>query len=129
MIEQIPGPVRIKRVRIFAFALVCVAAATLAAILKSAPAVGDLWIVATLALVAAFAERSTVFIGRDTEQSISLVPTLFAAGVLLNISQQAGVGGDTAIRQHGDTATQNELLRSRLTSSPRPRVVASPRLG
>jgi hypothetical protein len=59
----------------------------------------------------------------------ALVPTLFAAGVLLNISQQAGVGGDTAIRQHGDTATQNELLRSRLTSSPRPRVVASPRLG
>jgi len=60
---------------------------------------------------------------------LALVPTLFAAGVLLNISQQAGVGGDTAIRQHGDTATQNELLRSRLTSSPRPRVVASPRLG
>ncbi len=59
----------------------------------------------------------------------ALVPTLFAAGVLLNISQQAGVGGDTATRQHGDTATQNELLRSRLTSSPRPRVVASPRLG
>ncbi len=59
----------------------------------------------------------------------ALVPTLFAAGVLLNISQQAGVGGDTATRRHGHTATQNELLRSRLTSSPRPRVVASPRLG
>src|SRR3989304_9860302 len=41
--------------------------------------VGTLWIVATLALAAALAERASVRLTSDTEESISLLPTLFAA--------------------------------------------------
>lgn len=54
----------------------------------------------------------------------ALVPTLFAAGVLLNISQQAGVGGDvmTRWRRH-DAAFEIDPPPARLTPS------ASPRLG
>ena len=41
--------------------------------------VSNWWVVVVLGTVAAFAERGTVLLGKDTEQSISLVPTLFAA--------------------------------------------------
>ncbi len=41
--------------------------------------VGTLWIVAALALAAALAERASVRLTSDTEESISLLPTLFAA--------------------------------------------------
>ena len=53
----------------------------LAASLIAAPAaqIENWWTVLVLATVAAFAERGTVLLGKDTEQSISLVPTLFAA--------------------------------------------------
>lgn len=40
---------------------------------------GDVWTVLALAVVAAVAERGTVRLGKTTEQSISLLPTLFAA--------------------------------------------------
>lgn len=66
-------------VALFAMALMLLAAAGLTSSALLTPTIGDAWIVGILALVAAFAERSTVRIGRDTEQSISLVPTLFAA--------------------------------------------------
>ncbi|MGH9902794.1 MAG: FtsW/RodA/SpoVE family cell cycle protein, partial [Pyrinomonadaceae bacterium] len=60
----------------------------------------------------------------------SLVPTLFAVGVLLNISQQAGVcSGDAVTGRRGDAATKKDSPRPRVVSSPRPRVAASPRLG
>ncbi len=80
-------------VAVFAGGLIVLAASSLALSAALTPAMGDLWIVGTLALVAAFAERSTVRIGRDTEQSISLVPTLFAAvlfGPLAAIAVAAG---------------------------------------
>ncbi|MCP9486861.1 MAG: HD-GYP domain-containing protein [Gaiellaceae bacterium MAG52_C11] len=67
------------RIRFFAVVLSAVSVSTLVAIVTFFSDMGDLWIVATLAIVAALAERSTVRIGKDTEQSISLVPTLFAA--------------------------------------------------
>lgn len=40
---------------------------------------GDVWTVVALAVVAAVAERGTVRLGKTTEQSISLLPMLFAA--------------------------------------------------
>ena len=79
MIKQVQSDPSASRVRLFAGALTGVAASTLVAITTFFPDIGDLWIVATLAIVAAFAERSTVRLGKDTEQSISLIPTLFAA--------------------------------------------------
>ena len=53
----------------------------------------------------------------------ALVPTLFAAGVLLNISQQAGVGGDVMTWRRHDAAFEIDPPPARLTPS------ASPRLG
>ena len=79
MIEQVLKSNSFLRVRVFAVVLTSLAAAIMMAVIIYSPRVGDPWIVATLAVVAAFAERSTVRLGRDTEQSISLVPTLFAA--------------------------------------------------
>ena len=66
-------------VHFFAAGLSCFGGLSLVVIATLFPEMGDLWIIATLVVVAAFAERSTVRLGKDTEQSISLVPTLFAA--------------------------------------------------
>lgn len=41
--------------------------------------VGSLWAVLALALVASYSERGTIRLGKTTEQSISLLPTLFGA--------------------------------------------------
>lgn len=67
------------RVRSFAVALTALAVAVVVGVITFFPAMGDTSTVAILALVAAFAERGTVRLARDTEQSISFVPTLFAA--------------------------------------------------
>jgi putative nucleotidyltransferase with HDIG domain len=69
-----------RRVAAFATVLTLVSVG-LAASLIAAPAaqIENWWAVLVLATVAAFAERGTVLLGKDTEQSISLVPTLFAA--------------------------------------------------
>jgi putative nucleotidyltransferase with HDIG domain len=40
---------------------------------------GDIWAVAILALAAAISERQRVWLGKDTEAPISLIPILFAA--------------------------------------------------
>lgn len=53
---------------------------------------GDLWTVAALAIVAPLAERGTVKLGKTTEASISLLPTLFAA-VVFGPLPAALVGG------------------------------------
>jgi putative nucleotidyltransferase with HDIG domain len=50
-----------------------------AALVLSGWAVGEPWVVVSLAIVAAIAERGRVRLTNDTEESISLVPTLFAA--------------------------------------------------
>src|SRR5262249_34562799 len=68
-----------KRVSTFAFALATIAVLTAIALVHAGFTVGNAAVVLVLAVVAAIAERGTVLLGRDTEQSISLVPTLFAA--------------------------------------------------
>jgi putative nucleotidyltransferase with HDIG domain len=67
------------RVGLFAGGLGCVAVAIGAMLVMRDPRIDSWWVVLVLAVVAAFAERGTVLLGKDTEQSISLVPTLFAA--------------------------------------------------
>jgi len=67
------------RVAAFAALLTAIAGTTAAILVWLTPPVDSWWVVAVLAVVAAFAERGTVLLGKDTEQSISLVPTLFAA--------------------------------------------------
>lgn len=65
--------------RTLAVVLAVTALGAVGAVLRFFPDMGDPAIVGLLALVAAFAERGTVRLARDTEQSISFVPTLFAA--------------------------------------------------
>jgi HD domain len=67
------------RVRAFAVALTAVAFGIVAAAVIFFPTNANFWTVGALAVVAAFAERGTVRLARDTEQSISIIPTLFAA--------------------------------------------------
>ena len=66
--------------------------ATLLVLLHAGAELGDPWTVAALAIVAPLAERGTVKLGRTTEASISLLPTLFAA-VVFGPMAAALVGG------------------------------------
>jgi putative nucleotidyltransferase with HDIG domain len=59
--------------------LATTAAAILAVLLAAGSTLGDPWVVLALGVVAAVAERGRVRVTAITEQSISLVPTLFAA--------------------------------------------------
>lgn len=67
------------RLQIYLGALVSSAILTASVLLIVNRPVGTLWIIGILALVAALAERVSVRLSSDTEESISLLPTLFAA--------------------------------------------------
>lgn len=67
------------RVRVYIAAVALAASATAAILVAAGYGLGDVWLVAALALVAAYAERARIRIDSTTEESISLVPTLFAA--------------------------------------------------
>ena len=58
----------------------------------------------------------------------SLVPTMVAVGILLNVSQYAGVGSGAGLRQLSDMVTK-ETPSWRVAPNPRLRVPASTRLG
>ncbi len=68
-----------RRSAVYALALAIAALIAGAALVAAGHGVGEPWVVITLAAVAAIAERGSVRIGNATEQSISLLPTLFAA--------------------------------------------------
>jgi putative nucleotidyltransferase with HDIG domain len=59
---------------------------------------GNLWVVALLALVAAMAERGRVWLTEDTSESVSLVPTLFAAVLFGPIAAMLVAGVSIAAR-------------------------------
>lgn len=59
----------------------------------------------------------------------SLVPTLVAVGILLNISQYAGTVSDLETRGRVDAEKRRETVRALVNSSPRLRVPASTHLG
>ena len=67
------------RLELYLGALVGSGILTAGVLLLAHRPVGTLWIVAALALAAALAERASVRLTSDTEESISLLPTLFAA--------------------------------------------------
>jgi putative nucleotidyltransferase with HDIG domain len=67
------------RSRAYAATLAVIASATAVALLGAGYGLGDAWVVALLAAVAALAERGRVRLNNELEESISLVPTLFAA--------------------------------------------------
>lgn len=72
----------LSRLRMEAYAAVLLAVAVgLGALLAPTAGVGNLWAVAVLAIVAAVAERGSVRLSSSIEESISLLPTLFAAVV------------------------------------------------
>ena len=59
----------------------------------------------------------------------SLVPTLVAVGILLNISQYAGSLSDAETRGRTDAEKRKEVAKTHARSSPRLRLPASARLG
>jgi len=67
------------RSRVYATTLAAVAVTTAVALLAFDAEFGNPLVVALLAVVAAIAERGRVRLSNDVEESISLVPTLFAA--------------------------------------------------
>lgn len=65
--------------RLYIGAVSVAAAATASGLAVAGYGVGNVWVVAALAAVAAYAERARIQIDSTIEESISLVPTLFAA--------------------------------------------------
>lgn len=67
------------RIRTYVIGLVAAAAAAAALCVSLRIGLGNPWSVAALAIVAGVAERGSVRLTKTTEESISLLPTLFAA--------------------------------------------------
>jgi putative nucleotidyltransferase with HDIG domain len=89
VLEPIPSSSRAgTRVTLYLFALAALAGALLALLLSSGYAIQGVWATLALAGVAAFAERWSVKLTSraEFEQSISLLPTLFAAAAFGPIS-------------------------------------------
>src|SRR3970282_849280 len=80
------------RLQVYLAGLVGAAALTAALLLLADRPVGTLWIIGALALAAAIAERASIRLTSTTEESISLLPTLFAA-VLFGPLAAMVVGG------------------------------------
>ncbi len=85
-------------------ALALTAVTSFAALVAAGDRLRDVWTVIALCAVSAIAERGTVRLGKTTEQSISLLPTLVAA-VLLGPLAASLVGatsmlGDPELRSH-----------------------------
>lgn len=66
-------------IRVYVTTLVASASAVFASLALTNEGIGNPWSVAALAIVAAVAERGSVSLTSTTEESISLLPTLFAA--------------------------------------------------
>src|SRR5947208_1956150 len=80
--------------------LAVVAAAGMAGLVATGYQLGNAWSVAALALVAAVAERGRVRLTNTTEESISLLPTLFAA-ILFGPLAGMAVGAASLIGEFG----------------------------
>ena len=117
---EAPAPDMTRRTRIYVWALVSVAASGVVLLIATGYRIGDLWTTLALCAVAAFAERGTVRLGKTTEQSISLLPTIFAA-VMFGPLPAAMVGaasmlGDPELR-HRDPARRPYLKLAVYSSS------------
>jgi putative nucleotidyltransferase with HDIG domain len=108
------------RMRVYAGALVAVAGSSIVLLVAAGYGIEDIWTTVALCIVAALAERGTVRLGKTTEQSISLLPTLFAA-VMFGPLPAAMVGaasmlGDPELR-HRDPARRPYLKLAVYSSS------------
>jgi putative nucleotidyltransferase with HDIG domain len=86
-----------RNTRIYVSVLSTAAVATAVVLLAFGYGLGDPWTVLALAVVNVVAERSSVWVTRTTQMSISLLPTLFAAvlfgplaGAVVNASSMLG---------------------------------------
>lgn len=117
---KLPGPDTARRTRIYVFTLVSTAASGVFLLVAGDYRISDVWTTLALCAVAAFAERGTVRLGKTTEQSISLLPTIFAA-VMFGPLPAAMVGaasmlGDPELR-HRDPARRPYLKLAVYSSS------------
>jgi len=78
-------------------ALAVAALATLALLLATGYGLGTWWVVLSLAVVAAVAERGRVRLSSDLEESISLIPTLFVAVLFGPLAAMAVGAGSYAL--------------------------------
>lgn len=79
IIQFTPSPGSSKAVRLYAGAVAAGAVATIAVLLLTGETLRAPLVVLALCVVAAAAEKGSIRLRSDTEQSISLLPTLFAA--------------------------------------------------
>ncbi len=86
----------VARMRLYVGALIGGAVLTGGLLWLAGYRLGSPWAVVTLALVALYSERGTVRLGKTTEQSISLLPTLFGA-VLYGPLAGAIIGGSSML--------------------------------
>jgi putative nucleotidyltransferase with HDIG domain len=91
ILRQVLQQIGARRMEIYAGALTLAAVATAAAVVRD-NGLGDLWAVAVLAAVGAVAERGSIRLTSTVEESISMLPTLFAA-VLFGPAAAMIVGG------------------------------------
>ena len=109
-----------RRTRIYVGVLVTVAGSATVALIATGYGINDIWTTVALCAVAALAERGTVRLGKTTEQSISLLPTIFAA-VMFGPLPAAMVGaasmlGDPELR-HRDPVRRPYLKLAVYSSS------------
>lgn len=109
-----------RRTRIYVAVLVAVAGSAVVLLVATGYRISDVWTTLALCAVAALAERGTVRLGKTTEQSISLLPTLFAA-VMFGPLPAAMVGaasmlGDPELR-HRDPVRRPYLKLAVYSSS------------
>ena len=116
-----PSPAAlVRRTRLYVGALVAVAGSAIVLLVASGYRISDIWTTVALCAVAALAERGTVRLGKTTEQSISLLPTIFAA-VMFGPLPAAMVGaasmlGDPELR-HRDPVRRPSLKLAVYSSS------------
>src|SRR5215208_3685032 len=87
---------------VYAATLALAAASLAAALVASGYGVGDPWTIGALCVIAAVSERGVVRLTSTTSQSISVLPTLFAA-VLFGPLAAMLVGAASLISEFGQT--------------------------
>lgn len=109
------------RLQLYVGALVGSAVLTGSLLLLAHRPVGNMWIVAALAAAAAIAERASVRLTSNTEESISLLPTLFAAVLFGPLAAMivgaASMLGDPELYGRADPARQLRLKWAVYTST------------
>ena len=97
------------RVTAYVGTLAVTASVTAVGLVATGYGIGNGWSVMALAFVAAVAERGRVHLTSTTEESISLLPTLFAA-ILFGPLAGMAVGAASLLGEFGQPAAGPEVL-------------------